>query len=153
MIYIINNQIFMSYLYLYFFVIPSSRDHNSRQFFLLKHTLISWPVEIRTIKLARTFLFLTCLCFIVMRMKVLFFPSMTIRTSCLKNTTFLILTNECSSLPILTKLLRIIIKDMGFSSKILPIVSINTQSFVMFFIRWTPFSFKIKHIEVCIFLH
>jgi hypothetical protein len=39
------------------------------------------------------------------------------------------------------------------SSEILPVMSIVTLCFVMFFIKGTPFSLKVEHIEVSIFLH
>lgn len=82
----------------------------------------------------------------------LFFPTMTIETSCLQQTAFFILTYESSCLPILTQCKCIVIKYLGLSSEVLLIVSIITLRFVMFFIKWTPFSFEVKHVKIHIFL-
>lgn len=81
------------------------------------------------------------------------FPTMAFKASSLKHTTFFIFADKGSSLPISAQLSGVIIKDVWFSSKVLPVMSIVTLSFVVFLIKRTPFSFKVKHIEVSIFLH
>ncbi len=83
----------------------------------------------------------------------LLFPTMRSKASSLENTSFFIFTNKGTSLPILTEFLLIIVENLRFSSKILKVMSIVTLSFVVFLVKWTPFSLEIKHVEVLVLGH
>ena len=86
-------------------------------------------------------------------MILLFFPSMTVLTTCHIRAALMVLGNECSCFPIWTNSRAAVVENVWFSSIVLPIVSVDTLSFVMLFIEWAPFSFKIKHVEIFIFFH
>jgi hypothetical protein len=50
-------------------------------------------------------------------------------------------------------LIGIVGKKVGFASKVLPVVCINTLSLVMVCIEGTPLSFEVKHVEIVVSLH
>jgi hypothetical protein len=60
----------------------------------------------------------------------------------------MILCNKSTRLPILAYHIAIIGKDIGLSPEILPVMSISAESFIVFFIKWTPFCFVIKKIKI-----
>ena len=86
-------------------------------------------------------------------MIILLFPSMTMLAASHILATISILCNKSSSSPILAKMFVIILKDIRFSSKILPIMTIHALRFVVIFVKWTKLSFIVIHIEICIFCH
>ena len=86
-------------------------------------------------------------------MILLLFPTVAILAASLVLTALMIFSYEGSWLPIRAYLHTIIIEYVWFTSEILPIMSIHTLCFVMFLVKWTPFSFEIKHPKVIIFLH
>ena len=81
-------------------------------------------------------------------MILLLFPTMTLQASILVWTTIFVVVNELSRTPICTLVLLVNVK-LGFSSKILPVVSKDTlvPLMVVFVIR-TPDSLEVKHVEV-----
>ena len=95
----------------------------------------------------------TRLCLIHHRMIILLLPTMTVFTTSHVLTTISIMCNESSSPPILAKMFMIILKDIRLSPKILPIMTINTLWFIVFFVKWTKLSFIVIHIEICVFCH
>ena len=82
-------------------------------------------------------------------MILLLFPSMTELASVLILAAVWIWSNEIFYFPIVAKNLLIII-NMRFSSKILPIVRINTRLLIMIIAPWAPCSFKVKYVEIWI---
>jgi len=100
-----------------------------------------------------TLYFLTRFSFVNIWVILLLFPAMRSQASWLQDTSLFVFTYESASFPIRTEIIRIIVKKLGFSSEILPIVSIVTLSFIVFFVEWTPLSLKIELIKIWIFLH
>lgn len=100
-----------------------------------------------------TLFFFTWLGLVAQRMILLFFPAMTVLACTLKLASFVIPSNEVLSLPIFTQNEWIIVKNVRFSSEILPIMSIITLGFVMFIKVRTPLSFKVIEIIVHVFFH
>ena len=70
----------------------------------------------------------------------------------LQDTSFIILADEGSSLPVLAQVHRIVIKYVWLPSEVLPVMSVVTLSFVVFLVERTPFSLEVKHVEVSILL-
>ena len=66
---------------------------------------------------------------------------------------FNVLCDESSWLPVVAYFVALVLEDIWFPSKVLPIVCINTLSLIMFLIKRTPLSLEVKHIEIAIFLH
>jgi hypothetical protein len=97
--------------------------------------------------------FLARLSLIVKWVILLFFPTMRSHAGRLQDTTFFILADEGSRFPVWAEIIRIIIKQLWFSSEILPIMSVITLSFVVFFVEGAPFCFKIELVKIRIFLH
>lgn len=58
-----------------------------------------------------------------------------------------------SSLPLFTHFEGIVLKQIWFPPEVLPVMSINTLSFVVFLVVGTPFSFKIEHVEFLVACH
>ena len=46
-----------------------------------------------------------------------------------------------------------VVEDIGLPSKVLPVVSIVTLSFVVFLVEGAPLCLEIEHVEVKVFLH
>ena len=86
-------------------------------------------------------------------MKLLFFPTVRHRTSCLKRASFFILPYEGACLPVRTNVPWVVVEDLRFSSEVLPVVSILTHSLVVLWIVRAPFSFEVVDIEVRVFVH
>ena len=78
---------------------------------------------------------------------------MRVGTARLVRAPFDILGDECSWLPVIAYLVALIFVDVRFSSKILPIVRINTLGFVMLLIEGTPLCLEVEHVEVTVLLH
>ena len=98
-------------------------------------------------------LFLTWFSFVKHWMVFLLFPPVAAFASRLILASFMILGNKSTRLPIFTDLVRIILKDIRLTSKVLPIVRIYALCLVVVLIERTPFCLEIKHIEVSILLH
>jgi hypothetical protein len=84
-------------------------------------------------------------------MKLLFFPTMGLRTGLEALTAFFITCYKSPALPIFTKF-YVIFEKIRFSSEILKIVSVYTLSFIMFMIMRAPLSFEVKDIKIIILL-
>jgi len=91
--------------------------------------------------------------FVIYRVILLFFPSMTFTTEWLKWTCFFISRYKGSSLPKFTQKLAIIVKQMRFASKILPVMCIYALGFIMLTVCWAPFRLEIVHVKVGVSLH
>lgn len=113
---------------------------------------IKFCVKVWTMRLFAVISVQTLLQFKVIWMKFLFLPTVTKRTSVLHATTIFIRSNKVFSMPILAHL-HLIIKDRRLSSIVLPVMSIyaNISLMIILTIR-TPHSFKMKNIEVHIWL-
>ena len=104
---------------------------------------------VRTFKTFETFDFFTWLCLINQGMKLLFFPTMTVRALFKSLASFLVTSNEGTALPIFTKFC-VVFKQIRLPSEILEVVCINTLSFIMIMIEWAPFCFKVEDEKVVI---
>lgn len=79
-------------------------------------------------------------------------PAVALITMILVETAIRILINLSLLIPVRT-LNTLIVKNMWFSSEILPIMSINTKLSVMIMlVKRTPHSFEVKHIKIIIIL-
>jgi hypothetical protein len=86
-------------------------------------------------------------CFVHQGVEHLFFPAVGFCTVCLQGAAVFILWDEIASLPLFTEYERVVIKKMGFSSEILPVMGIDTLSFIVFMSKRTPFSLEVKRIK------
>ena len=105
-------------------------------------------MKVGTVRFVAQLSMLAWIEFVVFRMILLLFPTMTLQASILVWTTIFVVVNELSRTPICTLVLLVNVK-LGFSSKILPVVSKDTlvPLMVVFVIR-TPDSLEVKHVEV-----
>jgi hypothetical protein len=86
--------------------------------------------------------------FEVVWMKFLFLPAVTIRALVLMRASVLIRSDEAFSVPILAHVFGVV-EYTGLPPVILPIMSVNTNvSFMIILSVRTPYSFKVKEIEV-----
>lgn len=74
-------------------------------------------------------------------------------TSGLQDAPFFVLTNEGTRLPILTKFMSIVVKDVRLSSEVLPVVSVVALGLVVLLVERTPFSLEVELVIVSILLH
>lgn len=89
---------------------------------------------------------------IIQRMILLLLPSMRVLASILMFASISIGLNEVLCFPLGT-LFLFIVKDMRFTSEILPIMSINARIPGMISITvWTPDCFEMKHVEISVLL-
>lgn len=95
----------------------------------------------------KTFLFFARKSFIYKGMKLLLFPAVTELTFFQPFTAFFITCYESSTLPVFAKFC-FISKKIWLPSKILEVMRIYTLCFIVFVIVRTPFSLKVKDIEV-----
>lgn len=138
LLFILNSQLRVHHLLL---VIRS--DHSPVLFSVIERALIDLSaLDLR----ARS-------CLIVEGVVLLLFPTMGSQASRLQDTAFFILSDKSTGLPVLTELMCIVVKDMGFSSEILPVMRIITLGLIVFFVKWAPLSLKVKLVVVCILLH
>ena len=108
---------------------------------------------VRTIQLSFTLIFLTRPSLVDIGVVFLFLPTVVLFAASLHRTALFILSNESFRLPVLAGDKYVIVVELGLSSKVLPVMSIVALCFIVLFIERAPFSFKVKHVEVCIFLH
>lgn len=101
----------------------------------------------RTLKSLETFQFLTRLGLINQRVELLFFPSVTVSALLQSFASFIVTSDECARLPVLTKF-GVIPKKVGFTPEILEIMCINALCLIMLVIVGTPFRFKVKYVKV-----
>lgn len=80
-------------------------------------------------------------------------PAVTRLTTGLIRAAFMIFGDESARLPVRTNVLAVIGENVRLSSKVLPVVSIDTLSLIVLFIEWAPFCLKVKHIKISIFFH
>jgi hypothetical protein len=79
----------------------------------------------------------------------LFLPAMREGALVLVGTAFLVARNEVASFPVGTHLLTRVLEDIGLSSVILPIMSVDTDLAIMVILAIrTPDCFEVKHVEV-----
>lgn len=90
---------------------------------------------------------------VVHRMVLLLFPSVTMGARCLFEASLVVLSDECSWLPIFAKLIAFVIEDIRLSPKVLPVMCINALSFVMLLVKRAPLSLEVKEVEIGIFFH
>lgn len=117
--------------------------------------LVNWLSFISLIMIIRTMSLLTSICsltasmhFIIIRVILLFFPTMRTLTSIFVFASISISLYKAFCFPLAT-LVLIIIKDMRLSPKILPVMSIHANISSMGSITiWTPYCFEMKHIEI-----
>ena len=63
----------------------------------------------------------------------------------------MIVSYECPSLPVLTKLARIIVKQVRLSPEVLPVVRVFALGLVVIVGKiWAPFGLKVVHVEFVI---
>lgn len=101
----------------------------------------------------RTLALLAFVHLIVEWMVDLLFPSVTSGAVSLQRTSLVVLTDEATCLPILTEFSGIVIKQVGLATEVMPVVSIDTLSFVVGLDVWAPFCLKVVHEEVQITWH
>ena len=90
----------------------------------------------------------TLLHFKIVRMKLLFFPAMAVRTFIFQWTAIFIRSNEVFGMPILAHIFWII-ENWRFPSIVLPVMCINTDiSFMIIFSIRAPNSFEVENIEI-----
>lgn len=65
----------------------------------------------------------------------------------------MVLRDESSWLPVRANILAVIREDIGLSSEILPVVSINTLSLIVLLVERTPFRLEVEHVKVSILFH
>lgn len=112
-------------------------------------SIIFWMI-IRAMWFSTLFYLSAWMHFIIQRMVLLLFPTMRVFASIFMFTSISISLNEVFGFPLRT-LFFLIIKDMRFASKVLPIMCINTSIPWMVCITvWTPHSFKMKHVEISV---
>ena len=71
----------------------------------------------------------------------------------LHGASLVVLGDECTWLPVLAELVAVVIKNVGFSPKVLPVVGVDTLCLVMLFVEGTPLCLEIEQIEISIFFH
>ncbi len=89
------------------------------------------------------------------RVVLLLFPAMAVRAEVLTRTSVLVVLNEVRHMPVLAFFCRVI-EEMGFSSEILPIMSIYTLAprMNMLLVRvGAPDGLEVEDIKVIVFLH
>lgn len=138
---------------LLFLLIPLPRYHHIPSLVFFHNSSFLTTMVEGALQSLITLLVFTLLCLVVVRVILLFLPTVTLLTCCLKLTAFLVLANEGSSLPVLAKLLRVIVKKVWLPPEILPIVSVVTLGLVVIINERAPFSLEIEHVEVLIFCH
>jgi hypothetical protein len=102
MVDIANDKVGMCDLYLLFHLVSNLGHHRFLTVLSINDPLIVITMVVRAFKVTITLFVVAWLCFVVERMVLRLLPTMTLETSCLKNATFIILTDERTSLPILT---------------------------------------------------
>ena len=84
----------------------------------------------------------------------LFLPAVGLVASRLVNASFLIFAYERPCLPVLAHFrVRVVGKDVRFSSEVLPIVRVIALRLVVLLVEWAPLCLEVVHVEVHIFLH
>ena len=96
---------------------------------------------------------LTLVDFIVKRMVLLFFPSVTLAAKALQWAALFVATYKCSALPMLAQIVRVIVEKMRLPPKILPVVSIHTLRLIVVTVERTPLRLKVIHVEVGVTRH
>ena len=89
----------------------------------------------------------------VKRVVLLFFPAVTIGTGGLIGTAIVVLWNECARFPEVANSLAVVLKNIWFAPKILPVVSVHALGLVVFLVKGAPLSFEIKKEKVSILIH
>lgn len=117
------------------------------------YTLILFCVVERTLVDLSALYLWTWSCLIVERVVLLLLPTMRSETSGLQDAPFFVLTNEGARLPILTKFMSIVVKDVRLSSEVLPVVSVVALGLVVLLVERTPFSLEVELVIVSILLH
>lgn len=81
---------------------------------------------------------------------------MTESTEGLQRTAFIVGTDERSTLPVWTQVLRIVVEKMGFAAEILPVMSVDAFCFVMVLVlEGAPLGLEVEHVKmgvVCVFM-
>lgn len=109
---------------------------------------ISFSVIVRTMRFLTSLAVQALFYFEIIRMKLLFLPTMTIRASIFILAPIFIWCDKSLCVPVLTHIFWIV-KNWRFSSVILPIVCINTNvSFMIIFPIRTPYGFKMEKVKV-----
>jgi len=65
----------------------------------------------------------------------------------------MVMSDISSSLPFFTQFICVVEKKVRLSSKVLPVVRVNTKCFVVFFVIGAPLSLKVEHIEIMVTGH
>lgn len=109
---------------------------------------VTFIVIVRTMRFFTLFVMVTRLSFKIVRMKLLFFPAMTVLASILLLAAIFVRRNEFLGRPIWAHLFAVS-KNLRFSSVVLPIVCIDTNIplMVIFLVR-APYCFKMKKVEI-----
>lgn len=81
-------------------------------------------------------------------MEQLFFPTVRTATVTLHGTAILVLAYKITGLPLVTILIRVVVKQVRLASEVLPIVSVDTLCLIVLLIKRAPFCLKIVHIKV-----
>ena len=117
------------------------------------YTLILFCVVERTLVDLSALYLWAWSCLIIERVVLLLLPTMRSETSGLQNAPFFVLTNEGARLPILTKFMSIVVKDVRLSSEVLPVVSVVALSLIVLLVERTPLCLEIELVVVGILLH
>ena len=98
-----------------------------------------------------TVLLLAGIDFVEKRVIKLLFPPMSPRAETLKGAPLMIVSYECATLPVLTKLARIIIEQVRLAPEVLPVVRVFALGLVVVVGKiWAPFGLKVVHVEFVI---
>jgi len=86
--------------------------------------------------------------FVYHRVVNLLLPSVELGTSALEGTSFLVVGDKITGLPLLTHFEWIIIEEMWLATEILPIVRVNTLAFVVVGVEGAPLGLEVEHVEL-----
>jgi hypothetical protein len=86
-------------------------------------------------------------------MVLLLLPTMRVGTACLVRAPLIILGNKSSWLPIVAYPIALILIDIWFSPKVLPVVSIDTLGLVVLLVERAPLGLEVEHVKIAVLLH
>ena len=79
------------------------------------------------------------------------FPAVAVTTVRHQVAPLCVLTNECTRLPVLAHLRAVIVEEVGFSPEVLPVVCIQAETLIVFFVQGAPLRLEVKHVKVLVF--
>lgn len=92
-------------------------------------------------------------CLIDQRVKHLFLPAMAFGAIGLQRAPFLVVPDKGAGLPPLAQLLWIVVKEMGLSPEVLPVVRVDALRFVVLTREGAPLRLEVKQVELAVARH